>query len=129
MHVKTILFPSFTKTKWRFSAILLGFYLQFVSVRLAVFFPNTRVESHEFKTLVTQSNLLNFKINIILKNDINACYSKLSKELRNNIKILSGQTVLELLIWTTLWLFDPFAITCIYYFQRCWLFEVEHKIC
>ena len=37
-------------------------------------------------------------INIFLKNNIYAFYSKLSKEFKNNIKIKVGQTVLELLI-------------------------------
>ena len=35
-----------------------------------------------------------------------ASYRKLSKELKNSIKILARQAVLELLIQTTFWLFD-----------------------
>ena len=37
-------------------------------------------------------------INIFLKNNIYTSYSKLSKELKNSIKIKVGQAVLELLI-------------------------------
>ena len=37
---------------------------------------------------------------------IYAPYSKLSKELKNSIKIVPGQAVLELLIKTIFWLFD-----------------------
>ena len=38
---------------------------------------------------------------------IYAPYIKLSKELKNSIQILVGQAVLELLIKTIFWLFDP----------------------
>ena len=34
-------------------------------------------------------------------------YSKLSKELKNSIKIQVGQAVLKLLIQTAFWMFDP----------------------
>ena len=47
-------------------------------------------------------------IDTFLKDNIgHASYSKLSKELKNSFKILIGQAVLELLIQTTFWLFDP----------------------
>ena len=36
-----------------------------------------------------------------------ASYSKLSKELKYNIKINIDQVVLDLLIQTTFWMFDP----------------------
>ena len=36
-----------------------------------------------------------------------ASYSKLFKELKNSIKIYISQAVLELLIKTIFWLFDP----------------------
>ena len=37
-------------------------------------------------------------------------YSKLSKELKNSIKILVDQAVLELVIKTIFWLFDPYNL-------------------
>ena len=45
-------------------------------------------------------------IKIFLKKIIYASYSKLSKELKKSIKIKVGQVVIELLIQTTVWLFD-----------------------
>ena len=71
-----------------------------------------------------------------------ASYSKLSKELKNSITIKVGQAVLELLIQTSFWLFDPLAYISIqlwvpwtiYYkmhnyvlFQGVDYFEIEHK--
>ena len=44
-------------------------------------------------------------VNTLLKNNICILYSKLSKELKNSIKIEVGQAVLELLIKTTFELF------------------------
>ena len=89
-------------------------------------------------------------INTFMKNNVYILYSKLSKKLKNIIRILVGLAVLELLIKTIFWLFwsttekllgllkidaifeflGQFTIRSIYFFQKgVDNFEIEHKTC